>query len=185
MTGLIAWLVFKENTDRQTVLGMLAIVAGGLMLSWQPGSLHMSSSAWLVVGACLCWAVDNNLTRKVASNDALSLACIKGLVAGLCNTVLALGHGAVFPPPTVLAGAMLVGFAGYGVSLALFVAGLRVLGTARTGAYFSVAPLFGVLISFLIWPDAPGVAFWVAAALTALGVSLAAFAGAARTRAHP
>lgn len=104
---MIAWVVFKENADRQIVLGMIAIVAGGLMLSWQPGSLQMSTGALLIVGACLCWAVDNNLTHKVSSNDALLLACIKGLVAGLCNTVLALEHGAVLPPPTVLAGAVL------------------------------------------------------------------------------
>lgn len=171
-TAVIAWVVFKENADRQIVLGMIAIVAGGLLLSWQPGSLQMSTGALLIVGACLCWAVDNNLTRRVSSNDALLIACLKGLVAGLCNTGLALSQGAVFPPVATTAGALLVGFAGYGVSLALFVIGLRVLGTARTGAYFSVAPLFGVLVSFVIWPDVPGIAFWIAATLMALGVWL-------------
>lgn len=172
LTAVIAWVVFKENADRQIVLGMIAIVAGGLLLSWQPGSLQMSGGALLIVGACLCWAVDNNLTRKVSSNDALLLACLKGLVAGLCNTMLALGQGASMPSLAVSAGAMMVGFAGYGVSLALFVVGLRVLGTARTGAYFSVAPLFGVLIAFVIWPEVPSVAFWIAAGLMALGVWL-------------
>ncbi|AZG11930.1 drug/metabolite transporter (DMT)-like permease [Cupriavidus metallidurans] len=171
-TAMIAWIVFKENADRQIVLGMIAIVAGGMLLSWQPGSLQLSMGALLIVAACLCWAVDNNLTRKVSSNDALLLACIKGLVAGLCNTALALAQGAALPSPTVLAGAMLVGFAGYGVSLALFVVGLRVLGTARTGAYFSVAPLIGVVISFAIWPEVPSVAFWLAATLMMLGVWL-------------
>jgi drug/metabolite transporter (DMT)-like permease len=78
-TAVIAWVVFKENADRQIVLGMIAIVAGGLLLSWQPGSLQMSTGALLIVGACLCWAVDNNLTRKVSSNDALLVACLKGL----------------------------------------------------------------------------------------------------------
>ncbi|WER47313.1 DMT family transporter [Cupriavidus sp. WKF15] len=171
-TAVIAWVVFKENADRQIVLGMIAIVAGGLLLSWQPGSLQMSPGALLIVGACLCWAIDNNLTRKVSSNDALLIACLKGLVAGLCNTGLALMQGAALPPVSAAAEALIVGFAGYGVSLALFVVGLRVLGTARTGAYFSVAPLFGVLISFVIWPEVPGLAFWFAAALMALGVWL-------------
>lgn len=81
-------------------------------------------------------------------------------------------HSAVFPPVSTAAGALIVGFAGYGVSLALFVVALRLLGTARTGAYFSVAPLFGVLISFVIWPEVPGLAFWFAAALMAFGVWL-------------
>ncbi|GJG98220.1 DMT family transporter [Cupriavidus pauculus] len=171
-TALIAWVVFKENADRQIVLGMVAIVAGGLVLAWQPGSLQMSAGGMLIVGACLCWAIDNNLTRKVSSNDALLVACIKGVVAGVCNTTLALGQGIAMPSLPVVGGAMLVGFAGYGVSLALFVTALRTLGTARTGAYFSVAPLFGVLISFAIWPEKPGVAFWLAAALMAFGVWL-------------
>ena len=107
-TAVIAWVVFKENADRQIVLGMIAIVAGGLLLSWQPGSLQMSTGALLIVGACLCWAVDNNLTRKVSSNDALLVACLKGVVAGLCNTTLALMHGAVFPPLSTATGALVV-----------------------------------------------------------------------------
>ena len=77
LTALIAWLVFKENADRQVVLGMLAIVAGGALLAWQPGGAGISMGALLVVAACACWAVDNNLTRKVSANDALLIACLK------------------------------------------------------------------------------------------------------------
>ncbi|CAJ0792017.1 hypothetical protein LMG7141_02594 [Ralstonia condita] len=171
-TALIAWIVFKENADRQIVLGMVAIVAGGALLSWQPEAASLSPGALLIVAACACWAIDNNLTRNVSSNDAVLIACLKGLVAGVCNTAFALAAGNALPAMPALAAAMLVGFAGYGVSLALFVVALRHLGTARTGAYFSVAPLFGVVIAFLIWPEVPGVAFWVAAALMALGVWL-------------
>ena len=172
LTAVIAWVVFKENADRQIVLGMVAIVAGGLLLSWQPGEVRFASGAILVVAACLCWAVDNNLTRKVSNNDALVIACLKGLVAGVCNTSLAFATGADLPPFASTLAAMVVGFAGYGVSLALFVIALRWLGTARTGAYFSIAPVFGVVISLAIWPDVPGVTFWLAAALMALGIWL-------------
>ncbi|MGC5887290.1 DMT family transporter [Ralstonia pseudosolanacearum] len=171
-TALIAWIVFKENADRQIVLGMLAIVAGGVLLSWQPDAASLSPSALLIVAACACWAIDNNLTRNASSNDAVLIACLKGLVAGTCNTGFALAAGNALPSALPLASAMVVGFAGYGVSLALFVVALRHLGTARTGAYFSVAPLFGVVISFLIWPEIPGVLFWLAATLMALGVWL-------------
>jgi drug/metabolite transporter (DMT)-like permease len=172
LTALIAWIVFKENADRQIVLGMVAIVAGGVLLSWEPGGASLSYGALLVVGACLCWAVDNNLTRKVSTNDPILVACLKGLIAGACNTGLALAGGAVLPKQSALASALLVGFAGYGVSLALFVVALRTLGAARTGAYFSVAPLFGVAISLAVWPSVPGTLFWIAAALMALGVWL-------------
>ncbi|WP_298211157.1 DMT family transporter [Acidovorax sp.] len=172
LTALLAWFWFKENADRRIVLGMAAIVAGGALLSWEPGGATLSYGALLVLGACACWAIDNNLTRKVATNDALLIACIKGLIAGTCNTAVALAAGAQLPDASGLGAALAVGFAGYGVSLALFVVALRTLGTARTGAYFSVAPLFGVVVSLLLWPSLPGPLFWLAAALMALGLWL-------------
>jgi drug/metabolite transporter (DMT)-like permease len=172
MTAVIAWVVFKENADRNVVLGMVAIVAGGVLLAWEPGGAAISSGALLVVAACLCWGIDNNLTRKVSTNDATFIACCKGLLAGLCNTALALSIGRSLPAWSTVGASMAVGFLGYGLSLALFVVGLRTLGTARTGAYFSVAPLFGVVISFAVWREAPTPAFWLAAALMALGIWL-------------
>ena len=172
LTAGIAWLVFKENTDRQIVLGMVAIVAGGALLSWEPGGATLSTGALFILGACLCWAIDNNLTRKVSTNDAMLVAGLKGLVAGSCNTALALAAGATLPALATVGSSLLVGFFGYGLSLTLFVLALRALGTARTGAYFSVAPLFGVVISLTLWPDVPGPLFWMAAALMALGVWL-------------
>ena len=170
MTALIAWVVFKENADRQIVLGMVSLVAGGVLLAWEPGGTTFSRSALLTVGACLCWAVDNNLTRKVSTNDAMLGAGLKGLLAGACNTALAFMSGAALPGLPAVEYSVLVGFFGYGLSLTLFVVGLRTLGTARTGAYFSVAPLFGVVISLILWPVVPGPLFRLAAALMSVGV---------------
>jgi drug/metabolite transporter (DMT)-like permease len=171
LTAAIAWIVFRENVDVQVFLGRVAIVAGGLLLSWQ-GAAGVPTGALLIVGACLCWAIDNNLTRKVSTHDAMTIACIKGLAAGCVNLSIALLLGAHLPATAKLAAALFTGFAGYGVSLVLFVVALRHLGTARTGAYFSVAPLFGVALSLAIWPEAPPVAFWLAALFMAAGVWL-------------
>ena len=172
LTAVVAWLVFRENADRRVVLGMAAIALGGVLLSWQPGGASFSPGALLIAGACLCWALDNNLTRRVSSNDALLVAGLKGLIAGVTNTAIALYVGAALPGMAQLGYAGLVGFLGYGLSLSLFVVALRTLGTARTGAYFSVAPLFGVIISLVLWPDMPGGLFWAAAVLMGLGVWL-------------
>jgi drug/metabolite transporter (DMT)-like permease len=125
----------------------------------------------LVAGACLAWAIDNNLTRKVALSDATWIAMVKGLAAGTTNLALALALGAAWPPPAFVAGAALVGFASYGASLALFVVALRELGTARTGAYFSVAPFFGAVLAIalgepLTWQ------LTAAGVLMAIGVAL-------------
>jgi drug/metabolite transporter (DMT)-like permease len=172
LTAVIAWVVFRENVDLQVFLGMMAIVAGGVLLSWHPGATAVPVGALLIVCACLCWAIDNNLTRKISTNDAMVIACLKGLVAGSVNLTIALILGAHLPSVATVAAAMATGFAGYGVSLVLFVVALRNLGTARTGAYFSVAPLFGVALSLMIWPEAPSIFFWLAAVLMALGVWL-------------
>jgi drug/metabolite transporter (DMT)-like permease len=171
-TAIFAWVAFRENVDLQIFLGMVAIVAGGVVLSWQPGVAGVSLGALLVVAACVCWAIDNNLTRKVSTNDAMVIACLKGLVAGSVNLGIALLLGAQLPGALKIAAAMPTGLAGYGVSLVLFVVALRNLGSARTGAYFSVAPIFGVALSVVLWPEMPSILFWVAAALMTLGIWL-------------
>lgn len=174
LTALLAWLVFKENADRRIVWGMVAIVAGGLALGWQAdaGSLSSTRGAALVALACLCWAIDNNLTRKVSAADALFVAGTKGLVAGTVNTVLALGMGAALPKLPTLGAILVVGLLGYGLSLVLFVLALRGLGTARTGAYFSTAPFVGALVAVVVFSESTSLGFWLAAALMALGVWL-------------
>lgn len=149
-TALLAWIVFRENCDRRIVLGMMAIVAGALVLSW-PGSAEFAG-LWptlAVLGACLAWGIDNNLTRKIALTDAAWIASVKGLVSGAVNLALAIALGTALPGPLNLASAMTVGLFAYGVSLVLFVIGLRHLGTARTGAYFSIAPFFGAVLAVL------------------------------------
>ena len=171
-TALLAWFAFKENFDRRIALGMFAILAGAAVLSW-PGALRFDVfwPALAVLGACLAWAIDNNLTRKVALTDAAWIAAIKGLAAGVVNLALAISFGASVPPLPILFAALLVGFLAYGVSLALFVVGLRHLGTARTGAYFSAAPFVGALLALsmgeAVTPD-----LLIAGALMALGVWL-------------
>src|SRR6266550_6292096 len=172
-TALIAWFVFHENFDRRIALGMFAIVAGGTALSWE-GRLSWGGMAGplAVAGACLCWAIDNNLTQKVSAGDPVQIAMLKGIVAGGINTTIAIFLGAGWPSaPRVLA-ALVVGFLSYGVSLALFVISLRQLGTARTGAYFSTAPFVGALLSLLIFREQPTTAFIVSAGLMAIGVWL-------------
>ncbi len=170
-TALIAWFVFKEHFDRRIALGMALIVAGAAVLS---GSSPATSlvPALAVLGACLAWAIDNNLTRKASLADPRMVAMAKGLVAGATNTALALAAGAALPAAPVLGGALLVGWLGYGVSLALFVVALRELGTARAAAYFSTAPFAGALLAVLLLGETLTVTLFVAGALMAAGVWL-------------
>lgn len=176
LTALLAWFVFKENFDRRIALGMLAIAAGSLVLAWpQDAGGGLWSGLWpalAVLGACLAWAIDNNLTRKVALADASFIAMSKGLVAGATNLLLALAAGASLPAWPQIAAAGLIGFASYGASLVLFVIGLRHLGAARTGAYFSVAPFVGAAAAILLLGESLSGSLLVAAALMGWGVWL-------------
>jgi drug/metabolite transporter (DMT)-like permease len=173
LTAALAWFVFRENFDRRIALGMLAIVAGGVFLSW--GGTPEPGVPWgilAVAGACGAWALDNNLTRKIAAADPVQIAAIKGLVAGTTNVALALAAGAVWPraDAVVLAGGL--GLLGYGLSLVLFILGLRHLGSARTGAYFSIAPFVGAALALPLLRERPTVAFLAAAALMGIGLWL-------------
>ena len=171
-TALLAWFVFKENVDRRIALGMAAIVAGAVVLSIPAGAEF--GSVWpslAILGACLSWGIDNNLTRKISLTDATWLAAVKGGVAGPVNLAIAFLLGAQLPPVASVASAMVVGFFAYGVSLVLFIVALRHVGTARAGAYFSIAPFFGAVLAVAL--GAPiTVPLLIAAALMALGVWL-------------
>jgi drug/metabolite transporter (DMT)-like permease len=172
-TALIAWIAFTENVGRRFALGMLAIVAGGAILSWQ-GRLEWGGAVGplLVTGACLGWGIDNNLTQKVSASDPVQIAAIKGLLAGAVNLAIGLGLGGALPTLPRVAGALALGFFSYGVSLVLFVLAMRSLGAARTGAYFSLAPFVGAAGGLLLWHDRATPLFFAAAALMACGLWL-------------
>jgi len=172
-TALLAWFAFRENFDRRIAFGMALIVAGGALLAFEPGVLQGGYlGALAVAGACLAWAVDNNLTRKVSASDATVIAAIKGLAAGAVNLAIAAAIGAAWPGLAKVAAAASIGLLGYGVSLALFVVALRNLGAARTGAYFSTAPFVGVALAVLALGETPELLFWPAAILMLAGVWL-------------
>ena len=172
-TALLAWFVFRENFDRRIALGMLAIVAGGAVLSWQ-GRLEWGGigGPLAVAAACLCWAIDNNLTQKVSGGDPVQITMIKGLVAGSVNAAIAFALGATLPSAVVIPASLVLGFLSYGVSLVLFVLALRSLGTARTSAYFSTAPFVGAAISLIIFHERPTTLLLASAGLMGIGVWL-------------
>lgn len=171
-TAVLAWFVFRENVDRRVAAGMLAIVAGAVVLSVPAGTqLGALAPSLAILGACACWAVDNNLTRKVATADASWLAAVKGGVAGPVNLAIAVALGATVPTVAVIGAAMVLGFVAYGVSLVLFIVAMRHVGTARAGAYYSVAPFFGALVAIVLGEPLSG-PLLIAGALMALGVWL-------------
>jgi drug/metabolite transporter (DMT)-like permease len=171
-TMAIAWVVFRENVDRRLLLGAAAILAGAVILSWSGDGLRLDAGGLLIAAACLCWGIDNNLTRKLSTSDPVQIGMIKGLVAGCMNLILALWLGASLPGPGIAAAGALVGFLGVGVSLVMFMLALRHLGTARTGAYFSLAPFIGAILALFLFREPLTAQLVSAAVLMAIGIWL-------------
>jgi drug/metabolite transporter (DMT)-like permease len=151
---------------------MCLIVAGGAILSWPEAGFEVPVGSVAIVGACLCWGIDNNLTQKVSAGNPVFIAAAKGIVAGSVNVSIGISLGASIPSFPALAGSMAVGCLGYGVSLVLFVISLRHIGTARTGAYFSVAPFVGAAVAIVLLNEPVGANFGIVAVLMGAGIWL-------------
>lgn len=172
-TALLAWFVFHENFDRRIAIGMFCIVAGAAALSWHPdAALDDLIGPAAILGACLAWALDNNLTRKVSLTDPVQIAMIKGLVAGPTSLAIGFLVGGTLPTAMAVGLGALTGFLGYGVSLVLFVIALRHLGAARTGAYFSIAPFIGAIVAVPLLGEPVTIQLGTAGLLMAFGVWL-------------
>jgi drug/metabolite transporter (DMT)-like permease len=172
-TALMAWFIFHENFDRRIAVGMASIVAGAAILSWSGvPSFDSIAGPLAIAGACVSWGLDNNLTRKVSLADPLQIAMLKGLIAGPFNLIVGLSVSHQIPSVSGILLTGVVGFLGYGVSLALFVVALRGLGTARTGAYFSAAPFIGSTAAVVLLGEPITAQLLLAAACMALGIWL-------------
>jgi drug/metabolite transporter (DMT)-like permease len=172
-TALMAWFIFDENFDRRIAIGMASLVVGAAVLSWSGApTLDSIVGPIAIAGACVAWGLDNNLTRKVSLADPLQIAMLKGLIAGPFNLILGLSISREAPSLSGILLTGVVGFVGYGVSLALFVVALRGLGTARTGAYFSTAPFIGSAVAVIVLGEPVTAQLLVAATLMTIGLWL-------------
>jgi drug/metabolite transporter (DMT)-like permease len=171
-TMAIAWVLFREHVDRRLLLGAVAILAGAVALSWQGQGVRLDEGGLLIAAACLAWGIDNNLTRKLSATDPVVIALIKGVGAGSVNLVMAVLLGARLPSIGATGAALVVGFCGVGLSLVLFVLALRHLGSARTGAYFSLAPFLGAVIAIALLGEPINPQLVIAGLLMAFGVWL-------------
>ncbi len=172
-TILLATALFGEHLGARQALGALAIVAGAALLSLDAGPLGADlAGTAAIAGACLCWALDTNLSQRLSFGDPVALARIKTSVAGAALLLLALASGERLPPAGIVAAALVVGGASYGVSLVLAIRALRILGSAREAAYFAVAPFIGAVLSIALLRERPTLTHALAALSTAGGVAL-------------
>lgn len=175
-TALLAWTLFGERATARLAGGLALALAGAAVLSWPEGG-DWAATRWqgslLIAAACLAWGLDNNLSQRVSSKDAVSIAAIKGLAAGAVNCAWGLATGASLPGPGLLGKAAALGFVSYGLSLVCFMLSLRRLGSARTGLFFGLAPFFGAAAGILFLKEPVTGRLLAGAALMAAGAALA------------
>jgi drug/metabolite transporter (DMT)-like permease len=172
-TILIAVVVFREHLGRHAALAAACVVGGAFVLGLEPGSVRADVPGVLAIaGACLAWAVDNNLTQRLSLRDPIAVVRFKTLTAGACNLALALALGAALPAFPVVAAALVLGAFSYGLSIVLDMYALRLLGAAREAAYFATAPFVGAALAIPLHGRWPTPADLAAAALMIAGVGL-------------
>jgi drug/metabolite transporter (DMT)-like permease len=151
-TAIIAVIIFRENAGRQLWLALLCMTAAGVLISWDPAQSKFNIlGPLLIVLATFCWGIDNNLTRQISDKNPIQITWIKGLVAGLISLSIALVLGNSIAFSLNILYALILGALSYGISLVLFIQGLKGLGSSRTGTFFSMGPFIGALVSLLIF----------------------------------
>lgn len=174
-TALLAWTVFGERWRWQVFVGMVAIVAGGVVLAQAKNTgIGLTWGVLLILGTCFHWALDSNFTTKVAAKDPLQIALLKSGGAGAINVAIALLAGQPLPALPILCGALGVGFLTNGLTLFCFVMTLRHLGASRAGAYFALAPFAGATVSAWLLGEGITETLAIAAVLMAVGAGFCA-----------
>ena len=162
-TATIAALVFREAIGRRVWLAVGLVTLASMILAVNlTGEFGVSFGALGVIGACVFWGVDNNLTTRISARDPVAIGMVKGLGAGAFSLAIAFLLGRSLPGPAIIAAALCLGAVSYGLSIALFILASRGMGAARTSAWFGTAPFAGAILSLLVFREFPGLQFVVA-----------------------
>ena len=170
-TSLIALLIFKEKIGRRLWIAIGLITLSSILLSVEDaGSFRFSVGSLFVLLACVCWGLENNCTRNLSHSDPMEIVVIKGFGSGIGSVAIGLAVGETLPMWGDVLKILLLGFVAYGLSIYFYVYAQRDLGSAKTSAYYAVAPFIGVLLSFIIFREIPGALFFIALAIMIAGV---------------
>ncbi|MBQ9152087.1 MAG: DMT family transporter [Clostridia bacterium] len=174
-TALIALCVFRETVSPRLWGGIVFVTAACALLSFEDMSaLRLSAGSLLILGASVCWGIENNCTRRLSGKDPLMIVLLKGIFSGTGSVVIGLCLGQRVSSFVAVPATLAVGFVAYGLSIFFYVYAQRMLGAARTGAYYAIAPFIGTALSLAIFRDPPPATYLAALALMAIGAFLAA-----------
>ena len=174
-TALIALMVFKERISARLWLGIGFVVFSCAILSFEDiSSFDFSIGSVFVLLACICWGIENNCTRRLSSKDPMQIVLLKGIFSGMGSIIIGLCIGERITLIWSVFAVLIVGFVAYGLSIFFYVYAQRMLGAARTSAYYAIAPFIGVLLSFAIFRDMPDISYFIALFIMLIGAWLCA-----------
>lgn len=172
-TAIIALVWFKEKISPRLWFGIIFVTASCSLLSFENlSSFDFSLGSLFILLASICWGLENNCTRKISSKDPMQVVLLKGLFSGLGSIIIGLVIGERITFVWSIFAVLAVGFVAYGLSIFFYVHAQRILGAARTSAYYAVAPFIGVILSFIIFGHIPGFVYFIALALMIIGAWL-------------
>lgn len=172
-TAIIALMIFKERISPRLWCGILFVTASCALLSVEDiSSFKFSTGSLFILLACVCWGVENNCTRKLSSKDPLEIVLLKGIFSGFGSVVIGLCIGERITELWSVFAVLGVGFVAYGLSIFFYVYAQRMLGAARTSAYYAIAPFIGAILSLIIFRDVPHYTYFVALGLMIVGAWL-------------
>ena len=172
-TTVIALVIFRENVSKTLWTAILLVTVSSILLSVDDLSgFVLSPGALLVLGACFCWGLENNCTRRLSEKDPIQITTVKGIFSGLGSLAVALYLGNPIPGITLICITLILGFLSYGLSISSYIRAQRDLGASRVSAYYSLAPFIGVAIAFVLFRESRGWSFWVALMLMIAGTAL-------------
>jgi drug/metabolite transporter (DMT)-like permease len=172
-TVVLAALLFREHIGRRVAVSAALVTTAGAVLTWDAGA-GVDVGAVLIVAACACWGLDNCVTARIEQLAPEHVVALKGAVAGGTNLaigVLTAGVG-VDTGLVEVSSALLIGAAGYGLSIVLWVKGARDLGAARAQVIFATAPFAGAVIAWSVLREQVTGAQLIAVGLAAVGVGV-------------
>ena len=156
-TVLIAFLFLKERGTSKDYIGILLIVIGAIFVTTNAEfqKLTLTRGVFgnaLIVGACLFWGVDNNLSKLVSKKrDLVLITALKCSIGGGALLLLSISLKLDFQIPLFSIPYLFsVGAFSIGFSILFFLFALREIGSMKTGVIFSTSSMFGAAFAFVM-----------------------------------
>ena len=145
------------------MVAILLVTIASMILSFEGiFAFSFDMGSFFVLGACLCWGMENNCTKMLSHKNPIEIVIIKGTFSGLGSLIVALLMNEAIPSMQWIFLVLLLGFVAYGLSICLYIMAQKELGAAKTSAYYSIAPFLGVFFSIIFLNEHIGISFVVA-----------------------